>query len=267
MCASWSVTPCVASSSSSTTLASAIACSVLTTENFSIASNTLPLAAQPGGVDQLELLPVALERHGDRVARRAGLVERDQPLLAEPGVDQRRLADVRPAGHGQADRRARRLPRRSASSSERAKCGQRRLECRLRRTMPCPCAAETGCGSPRPSSKNSASSGDSAMPSALLTASTTFLPARAQVARDVVVLPRHAGAHVDHEDHRVGLGDRLARLLGHLLDDAGRAVGLEAAGVDDDELVLADCGRRRSGGRASGRRSRRRSRRGSWSCG
>ena len=48
------------------------------------------------------------------------------------------------------------------------------------------------------------------------------------------------GAHVDDEDHRVGLGHRLARLLGHLLDDAGRLLGLEAAGVDDDELALAD---------------------------
>jgi hypothetical protein len=31
-------------------------------------------------------------------------VEGDQALLAQPGVDQRRLADVRTAGHGQLDR-------------------------------------------------------------------------------------------------------------------------------------------------------------------
>jgi hypothetical protein len=43
--------------------------------------------------------------------------------------------------------------------------------------MPWPWAEETGSGSPRPSSWNSASSGESAMPSALLTASSTFLPA------------------------------------------------------------------------------------------
>ena len=47
MCASWSVTPWVASSSNSTTFASAIACSVLTTENFSTASNTLPRRRRP----------------------------------------------------------------------------------------------------------------------------------------------------------------------------------------------------------------------------
>jgi hypothetical protein len=68
----------VASISSSTTWADSIACRVLTTENFSIASNTLPLAAQAGGVDQLETLAVALERHHDGVARGAGLVEGDQ---------------------------------------------------------------------------------------------------------------------------------------------------------------------------------------------
>ncbi len=47
------------------------------------------LAAQAGGIDQLELLAVALDGHRDRVARRTRHVEGDQALLAEPGVDQR----------------------------------------------------------------------------------------------------------------------------------------------------------------------------------
>ena len=42
------------------------------------------------------------------------------------------------------------------------------------------------------------------------------MPARAQVARDVVVVRRRAGAHVDDEDDRVGLGDRLLGLARHL---------------------------------------------------
>jgi hypothetical protein len=57
-----------------------------------------------------------------------------------------------------------------------------------------------------------------------------------------VVLRRQAGAHVDDEDHRIGLGHGLARLLGHLGDDAAGLVGLEAAGVDDDELAPAQAG-------------------------
>jgi hypothetical protein len=42
---------------------------------------------------------------------------------------------------------------------------------------------------------------------------------------------------VDDEDHRIGLGHRLPRLLGHLGHHAAGLVGLEAAGVDDDELA------------------------------
>ena len=47
MWASCSVTPCVASNSNKTTLADSMACKVLTTENFSMASNTLPLRRKP----------------------------------------------------------------------------------------------------------------------------------------------------------------------------------------------------------------------------
>ena len=60
-------------------------------------------APHAGRVDQRVAAAVALERHVDRVARRARLVERDQALLAEQAVDQRRLADVRPADHRDAD--------------------------------------------------------------------------------------------------------------------------------------------------------------------
>src|SRR6218665_3843908 len=47
ICASCSVTPWLASSSSSTTCADSIACNVLTTENFSTAAKTLPLRRKP----------------------------------------------------------------------------------------------------------------------------------------------------------------------------------------------------------------------------
>ena len=52
-----------------------------------------------------------------------------------------------------------------------------------------------------------------------------------------------AGAHVDDEDHRVGLGHRLPRLAwpSRVTMPVG-LLGLEAAGVDDDELVPADRG-------------------------
>ncbi len=59
----------------------------------------LAATPQPGGVDQGVAPAAALEGHGDRVARGARLVEGNHPLLAEQGVDQRGLADVRPADH------------------------------------------------------------------------------------------------------------------------------------------------------------------------
>jgi len=63
----------------------------------------LALAAQAGGVDQLETLAVALERHGDGVAGGARHVERHQALLTQPGVDERGFAHVGTTGHRQAD--------------------------------------------------------------------------------------------------------------------------------------------------------------------
>ncbi len=64
----------------------------------------------------------------------------------------------------------------------------------------------------------------------------------AQVLRDVVVLAGQSRPDVEHEDHCVGLGHRLASLLGHLGDDAGRLLRFEAAGVDDDEFARAEAG-------------------------
>ena len=103
-CASCSVIACSASSSSTTTCASSIACSVLMTENFSMASNTLPRRLMPAVSISVYLLAAALEIEVDRVARRAGLVEGDHPLLAQDRVDQRGLADVGPADDRHLDR-------------------------------------------------------------------------------------------------------------------------------------------------------------------
>ncbi|CAM2159381.1 hypothetical protein PT2222_50242 [Paraburkholderia tropica] len=55
----------------------------------------LAATAQAGRVDQRVLLAVALEIHIDRIARRAGHVERDHAIFADQRVHERRLADVR----------------------------------------------------------------------------------------------------------------------------------------------------------------------------
>ena len=59
-------------------------------------------AAHARSIDQRIAAPAALERHLDRIARRARLIEGDDALLADQRVDQRRLADVRPADDGDA---------------------------------------------------------------------------------------------------------------------------------------------------------------------
>ena len=62
------------------------------------------LAPQPGRVDEHELALAAPQHRVDRVARRAGHLGDDRPLLAEQLVQQARLADVRPAEDRDADR-------------------------------------------------------------------------------------------------------------------------------------------------------------------
>ena len=193
------------------------------------------LAAQCPRYRSARRLARALERHVDRIARGAGLVEGDQPLFAEPGVDQRALADVGPSGHGQADRLVGLCASSSARLIERT---ARERRCRAGCARPVRASADTGCGSPRPSSWNSLSAGDSLMPLGLVaTVSTARLPlVRRNRAISWSCADRPA-THVDDEQHRIGLGHRLARLLGHLVHDAGVARRLEAAGVDDDELA------------------------------
>ena len=68
------------------------------------AAGDLRLAPESGGVDQGDLAAVDLDFGVDRVAGGSGDVGDDDPLVAEHPVDQRRLADVRPADHGDPDR-------------------------------------------------------------------------------------------------------------------------------------------------------------------
>ena len=91
----------------------------------------LALAPHAGRVHEHERAVVGLEHRVDRVARRSRNVRDDQPLLPEQGVEEARLADVRPAEHGHADRlvRHRLRPSRRAAARARRRAG---LPCRGR---------------------------------------------------------------------------------------------------------------------------------------
>src|SRR6185503_12325486 len=60
----------------------------------------------------------------------------------------------------------------------------------------------------------------------------------AQLLGDRTIRRSRPGAPVDHEDDRIGLGDRLLRLARHL-DEHALGRRLEAAGVDGDEAALS----------------------------
>jgi hypothetical protein len=63
----------------------------------------LRAAAHAGRIDQHEGAAIALERHQNAVTRGARFCAGDHPLIPDQAVDERRLADIRPADDGNAD--------------------------------------------------------------------------------------------------------------------------------------------------------------------
>ena len=101
--------------------------------------------------------------------------------------------------------------------------------------MPRPWLAETAIGSPRPSAWSSAASGSSLAPSTLFATTTTGRSRAAQDLGDLGVALAQAGAGVEDERDRVGVGDRLARLRLDLARERVDGLEVDAAGVDQLE--------------------------------
>ena len=123
--------------------------------------------------------------------------------LADQRVEERRLADVRPAEDRDADRLvADRSAAASPTSSSRATISSSR--------SPVPCRACPRAGTGRRGRAGGARARASSCDgSSILFASTsTGLCARAQDLGQLLVARRHAGAGVDDEEHEVGLRDR-----------------------------------------------------------
>ena len=91
------------------------------------AVGALAAAAQARGVDEDHLAPVDAEARVGRVARGAGLVGHDVPLLAKPGVEQGRLAHVRASDDREPRRAARAFLGRIPGPSRQV-LGERELE-------------------------------------------------------------------------------------------------------------------------------------------
>jgi hypothetical protein len=78
-----------------------------------------------------------------------------------------------------------------------------------------------------------------ARPSACSAATDDGSARAAQEVGDVAVLLGEARSRVDEKDDDVGLGDRLARLFRHLVQDPVFRDGLESAGVHGEERAVA----------------------------
>ena len=193
----------------------------------------LALPAHAGRVDDRVALAVALEVERDRVARRARLVERDNALLAEQRVDERGLADVRaaddrdahaPLGFGLRHRFAHRhvlerdVDEVAHAFAVRGGHRQRLADAKL---------VELGDRRRRQAFALVAHEDDRAS-------------GAAQEVGDALVLRHEALARIDEERDDVALGDRVLGLPRHLLEDPVLGDRLEAAGVDDEELAVAE---------------------------
>ncbi len=105
--------------------------------------------------------------------------------------------------------------------------------------MPSPCSAEIETGSPKPRSKASRAPASPALPSALLATSTTGLSRRRRTVGEQLVQRRDALAGVDHEQRHVGLVDGQLGLAAHARLQALVGDVLEAGGVDQVEVEIA----------------------------
>ena len=155
----------------------------------------LAAAAHAGGVDQRVTAPVALEVEVDRVARRAGLVERDHALLAEQRVDERRLADVRAADDGDLDGVVLAVAPRRVVGGRRAlrEYAERDLDQRV--DVVAMRRGNRVAARPVPARRIRATTLAGGMPSALLTASTTGRPerrSRSEISRSCGASPLRA---------------------------------------------------------------------------
>ena len=180
---------------------------------------------QPRGVDQQERPPIALEGHQDAVARGAGLLARDHPLLPEQPIDERGLAHVRSADDCDADG---------------ARVGLRhllRLEARehVLHELLAPLTVAGGDGERLAESERMEVRGHhvGVEPLGLVEDERDRLSGAAQLARHELILRREPGARVGEQQQPIGLGDRTLGLGAHLRLDAARVLD-EPAGVDDD---------------------------------
>ena len=180
--------------------------------------------------------PAAAHEHGvDRVARRSGDVGDDRPLLADELVEERRLADVRPAEDRDANLVVRDRPLR---------LGGEPLEDLVEQVARVG-AVQAGQRERVAEAERVELDGQVVARRVvdLVRQHQDRLLGAPQDVGELLVAGRDAGLGVDDEQHEVGLADRGARLDGDLLRHRARVGDVDAARVDQQEALavpLAD---------------------------
>ena len=179
-----------------------------------------PFPAQAGRVDEDELALAAAQVGVDRVPRRAGYLGDDHPLLAEQRVQEARLADVRTAEYRDPDRRVR--DRRPAAA------GQPRDD-RVEQVA--------GPVAVRRRERNRIAEAEPVeLEGERVLIGIVDLVGHEDL-RELFVPRRDPGARVGQEENEVGFLDRGLRLLGDRAGDRVLVGDVDAAGVDQQEVL------------------------------
>ena len=192
----------------------------------------LGLAAQTGGVDELDGSAAIVEAQGDAVAGQAGLGARQQAILVDQPIDQGRLAGIGTADHREPERPlgclglVRRL--------DHLEVGQDRLE-QIGDAVAMLRGDRQGLAQSERPGFGELRRGDPAL--AFVGHQEHGLALAPQLVGEILVRGRHAQAPVDHEHADRGLGQTLHRLLAQAAREALRRADVEAGRVDDAELA------------------------------
>ena len=188
-------------------------------------------SAQAGGVDEDVARAVRLEQRVDGVAGRPGALVDEGTRVAEEAVHERRLADVRAADDADADGGI--FHRRRGCRHTR----ENRLD-QLRDAV----SVFGGYGDEigRAEPVELARRRFPARRVELVHDEDDARPAAAQLARRRLVRRGEPGLAVEHVDDERGVDDRREAPLAHGDVETGRALGLEAAGVDEKHRAVVE---------------------------
>ena len=189
----------------------------------------LRLAAHAGGVDEDQLALADHQRHVDRVAGGARDVGDDHPLLAEEAVDERGLADVRPADDApgaRCRRRARVIARRqqlddAVEQVARAEALRRGDRHRLAQAEPMELARQRQLS-------------DAV---ALVRGDDRRQRRAAQQVGHLLIARAHARARVDDQHRDLRVGHARPRLVADRAGERILVLEVDAAGVDQREAA------------------------------